>query len=318
MESLDSRSEHTVSFEKPKHTRWLSPSFDLYDGRYCKSAAECLPVLKEAQKELAALDTSRDLYSEALEAFRVEQQRGPGELPPYLKEMKEGGYQPSIEDTAFVYRGDEEWIAQWMAGQIRDRCDPRTPEFLERYFKESNRRIQEYIKEKEVDAEGGEPGDTWTWRGPPGAWREVRVKQARSWGDSGRAARRREFERAELDLWRDVNQYWGLNGEGPHNEGILRDHPKHQELFKKWATRYLKLFGPSLDPERYSGKVSADGYLLDHDGYRLERLEGKVSRGRDVIDSAIREELMVTEGFIDITNNPERQEELGIYPQHGL
>ena len=39
-----------------------------------------------------------------------------------------------------------------------------------------------------------------------------------------------------------------------------------------------------------------------------------VARVANVLDEFIAEELSVSEGFIDITGNDERQEELGIFP----
>jgi len=288
-----------AEWQRPGNVHLLSPAFDMYFGHHYGSPAEGIPLLQQAIQELAALDPNHDLREEAFEEFRAEQHREPGDPPEYLQKMVEKGYRPSINDMASIHNNDLHGIAVKMADKVRERCDPRTGlQYANRFYDELNGRIRTYYDQRELDAEGGESGDRWTWRGPKGAWREVRVKDTLGFDPASLAEREKEREE-ETQLWDDVHAFW----KGKEVEGILRDHPQYNVLFKKYAKRYLRDSGSSKEEAEET---------LELDRYSLRNA---VARGRDWIDESIREELQVMEGFIDITNDPDRQEELGIFPQ---
>lgn len=116
----------------------------------------------------------------------------------------------------------------------------------------------------------------------------------------------------------ETTEQWQLNNpDFKHNEGILRDHPLYHSLYLKWAMRYL-LNKHGLDKTKFSGRIDdSEGNLLTTDGrFSNKWLNNVVANGREWIDENCAMELRISEGFVDITHNLERQHELGVEPSY--
>jgi|GEM_PF-3778364 len=118
---------------------------------------------------------------------------------------------------------------------------------------------------------------------------------------------------ASTETWKEY--YKGLKQSEPPHEGILRDHPYFERLSQEMALDYLRNHSGGFH-RFYNGEVSPDGYLIEEDG------EESLKRPYDVLDTkdraklhaAIAEKLSRLEGFIDITDDENRQHALAIFP----
>ena len=136
-----------AEWRRPASTTGLSHALDLFDGGYYKTKDEAIRLVKQAQSELAALDSGRDLYQEGLAAFRAEQERQPGEPLRSHYKMIDKGYKPSEDDYSMVEKGDEERIMRWMAQQVVQRCDPRiSKEYMDNFYRELRGKTRDQIR----------------------------------------------------------------------------------------------------------------------------------------------------------------------------
>ncbi len=175
----------------------------------------------------------------------------------------------------------------------------------------------EKFKNHDEDQENEEPriikedGD-WCYEKKDGRWQLVRLPELNPFDKNTYEETHRRTQNF-LKMMDETEEEWKLKDESvPHNEGILRNHPRYHDLFIKWAMTWLRRKG--FDISKYSGKIDEDeGNLLRPDGRRSSVwLVNAVANGREWIDENAGIELRITEGFIDLTHNEERQKELGI------
>ena len=156
----------------------------------------------------------------------------------------------------------------------------------------------------------------WVYKKIEGRWHIVPVP-AHSFFAPGSDKEAEERAKNTQQMLRETADQWKLDDPTvPHNEGILRDHPLYHDLFITWAKRYLEMKHFDLRP--YSGRIDeSEGNLLLPDGrFSNTWLTNVVARGREWIDENIEMELRIAEGFVDITHDEERQQQLGIEPQN--
>jgi len=154
----------------------------------------------------------------------------------------------------------------------------------------------------------------WGYEKIDGRWQFVKRKELPPFGRDHKEQERRDQNL--VLMYREMREQWKMDDpEAIHNEGILRDHPRYPELLKKWGMRYLRKKGFGLDV--YSGEINDDyGQLKDAEGRNVAYFINEIRHGREWVDEYIEAELLMSEGFVDITNDDERQEALGIEPSH--
>ncbi|HQT82760.1 MAG TPA: hypothetical protein PLW99_01255 [Candidatus Paceibacterota bacterium] len=156
----------------------------------------------------------------------------------------------------------------------------------------------------------------WCYEKVDGRWQQVLLPRLTPL-DIRNAPERERRDANFLEMMRDTRTQWNLDDSTvKHNEGVLRDHPRYRELFEKWAMRYLKM--KSNGPLEFSGKIDEDeGRLFGADGRLTKKwLVNIVANGREWIDENIEMELRTTEGFVNISGDEERMQELGIEPEY--
>ncbi len=156
----------------------------------------------------------------------------------------------------------------------------------------------------------------WVYEKSGGEWRAVRAPKVVAFSQGGVEEKDRRANNT-LKMLRDMEEKWQLNDPAvEHNEGILRDHPFYHDLFIKWAQRYLEM--KHFDTSEFSGRLDeGEGNLLLPNGrFSKVWLTNVVANGREWVDEQVANELLISQGFLDITNNHERQEELGIEPEN--
>ena len=156
----------------------------------------------------------------------------------------------------------------------------------------------------------------WCYEKKDGRWQIVLLPKLPPLDSAGYPERERRTDNVHKMLTETAEQ-WKLNDDTiEHNEGFLRDHPLYRDLFTKWAMRYLRQRG--FDKSKYSGQIDdAEGNLLDNRGrYSKAWLVNEVADAREWVDEYVALELRISEGFVDITDDYERREELGIEPVH--
>lgn len=164
-------------------------------------------------------------------------------------------------------------------------------------------------RENNVEREDGE----WCYEKENRKWELVLLPKLPLFDSSLYAERNRRMDNTQRML-EETEEQWKLKDASvSHNEGILRDHPQYHDLYLKWAMRYL-LNKQGLDKSKHSGRIDDfEGNLLRPDGkFSNKWLNNEVANGREWIDENCAMELRISEGFIDITYNDERQAELGI------
>ena len=155
----------------------------------------------------------------------------------------------------------------------------------------------------------------WNWVKKNGRWQPQLLPESRLFSPE----RDREIEQRTSDfvaLVRETDEQWKESDAGHKNEGFLRDHPRYRGLYLKWALRYLRHRG--FDKRKYIDKIDdTEGQLLRtngrHSGYWLLN---ETANGREWIDDFVKCELRTSEGFVDITHDYERREELGVEPEN--
>lgn len=156
----------------------------------------------------------------------------------------------------------------------------------------------------------------WVYEKVGGKWEIVSLPTLGSFDSSVYDEKQRRI-RNFMSMMEDMKAQWKLDDpDVPHNEGFLRDHPRYSELFKKWAMRYLRRKG--FDKSQYSGQIDEDeGNLLRPDGrWSKTWLVNAVANNREWIDEYVEMELLISEGFVDITHEYEKREQLGIEPKN--
>lgn len=156
----------------------------------------------------------------------------------------------------------------------------------------------------------------WCYEKRDGRWQQVSLPNLGYLDPNNYEEKDRRLRNTRTML-KDTAAQWRLNDtEVKHNEGFLRDHPRYHELFEKWAMRYLRQKG--FDRGKFSGRIDeSEGNLLDIKGkWSRTWLVNAIANGREWIDENAEMELRISEGFVDITHNYERREELGVEPEH--
>ena len=158
----------------------------------------------------------------------------------------------------------------------------------------------------------------WWYEKVGGEWTQVPLPELPYGPFSTEVHAEQERRRRNLvQMMQDTAAHWHLNDSGvEHNEGILRDHPRYRELYIEWATRYLKMKGGYPN---WSGEIDdMEGRLLDERGKPIGKwLNNEVAgAGREWVDEHCAMELRIQEGFVDITNDLERREELNLDPTY--
>lgn len=167
-------------------------------------------------------------------------------------------------------------------------------------------REHESEPEDRIEIDKGE----WWWVSKGGRWQTELLQDPPRTPEGYKERDRRDAE--VIRMMRELREQ--TERHGAHNEGFLRDHPRYEELFVKWAIRYLRN-KKGFNVSKYNGQVSNDGYLLDNDGRETsDKLTDLVRSARDWIDDFIACELQVSEEFVDITHDYEKREQLDIYP----
>ena len=167
-------------------------------------------------------------------------------------------------------------------------------------------------RESRIEKDNGD----WCYEKKNGRWQTMLLPKLPLLDPAGYPERERRTDNVHQMLI-DTAEQWKLNDSSVKpNEGFLRDHPLYHDLFIKWAMRYLHQEG--FDKSKYSGRIDdAEGNLLDNRGrYSKAWLVNEVANAREWVDEYVALELRISEGFVDITHDYERREELGIEPEH--